>query len=84
MISNQEICLGLVLFVEYGQLARTIPQLRQEEDLDIGAPTDHRIPACIVVPQGQDRAFVTHLESLPGIMKVDVAYAEILDERSHA
>jgi hypothetical protein len=72
--------LGLVILAEHNQVAAAIAQLQQHGAPSVGEPQGHRIPACVVTRRGHDKDLIAELEGLASVLKVEVAYAQTLEE----
>jgi hypothetical protein len=77
---KQTLCLGLVCIAEHQRLAVALAQLQAHGAASLGEPQGNRIPACVFTPRGQDKELLAEIESLEGIMKVEVAYAHTIEE----
>src|SRR5690606_23800093 len=78
-----ELCtlgLGLVILPKPGLLEQALEELSHEESLELGAPNGHRIPASAWCEAGADEQLIAHLEGLSAVLKVDVVYAQIIEE----
>ena len=77
---NQTLCLGIVCITEHQGLEVALEQLQTHGATTLGEPQGNRIPGCVFVRRGQDKELLAELESLNGIMKVEVAYAHTIEE----
>tara|TARA_R110002096_G_scaffold239101_1_gene430713 strand:- start:74427 stop:74711 length:285 start_codon:yes stop_codon:yes gene_type:complete len=77
---TQMLCLGIVCIAEHERLATALEQLQAHGEVTVGLAQGNRIPACVFTPRGQDKALLAELESLDGIMTVEVAYAHTIEE----
>ena len=77
---RETLCLGIVCIAEHRRLAVALEQLQAHGAASLGVPQGNRIPACVFTLQGKDKELLAEIESLEGIMKVEVAYAHTIEE----
>ena len=76
---GEEICLGVVVMADHQKKSETIEALKQFPAFELGDPQGNRLPGCIVTPRGTDRDLIRAIEALPSVLKVEVAFAQVLE-----
>ncbi len=74
--------LGLVIVPEMGRLEDALESLRACALVKLGPTSGHRIPATAVAAVGEDEALLEQLVSLDGVMHVDVAFAQVVEDET--
>ena len=79
---NGTLCLGLVVLPKPGCVGEAISELSAESTIELGPieAGSTRLPACAFCPVGADEALLARLETLPHVLRVDVVFANILEE----
>lgn len=80
---NGNLIVGLVFTMERGREAEAIAHLGAATDLRLGVPQSHKLPAVLGAELGRDEARIHELGRAPGVLGVDVVYAQ-LDEGDDA
>ena len=76
------LCLGLVILPEPGRMGDLVDVLRERDDVEIGEPQVHGLPASAFAPVGADEALIARLEALAPVLRVEVVFAQTLNEES--
>ena len=74
--------LGLVIVPEPGRLADALASLRASQRVSLGPTQGHRIPATAISAAGHDEALLEELTTLEGVLHVDVAFAQLLEDET--
>lgn len=74
--------LGLVILPRPGSLAQAIAALTDRADINLGPRDKHRLPAVAETRIGQDDELLREVRALPGVMHVDIVFAQVVAEES--
>lgn len=77
---DEEICLGIVITIAHKEQSTAIEQLKDIGSLELGTIQDHRMPASIITKRGLDREVIAAIEALPAVLRVDIAFAQVIEE----
>lgn len=80
--TSEEICLGIVITAAFERRSEALVQLRQFEAVELGRPSGNRLPGCVVVRRGHDKELIEKIEALPAVARVEVAFAQVIEEES--
>lgn len=83
-LTEAELVLGLVVLPAPGGLDEALEALAAEPALELGELQGHRIPVVAECALGEDEALIQRLHALPGVMAVEVTFAQVLHEDSEA
>ena len=76
------LCLGLVILPEAGRQAQLLAELKRFPAISVGQPQGHRVPAVAEIACGRDEELIAGLEQSPSVLRVDVVFAQIIEETS--
>ena len=77
---DEEIILGLVILPQPGRRDEALRSLEHFPALQVGAVESHRVPAVVQTRLGEDETLLKSIDALPGVMHVDVVFAQVLAE----
>jgi len=77
---KQEICLGLVITVAHDNVENAVWEITAQGIAELGLPQGNRIPACLIAKPGCEREQIAAMESLSAVLRVEVAFAQVLTE----
>jgi nitrate reductase NapAB chaperone NapD len=83
-LAEANLVLGLVVLPAPGRVDEALSALRAEPTLELGPLEGHRIPVVAECALRQDEALMSRLRTLPGVMAVEVAFAQVLSEEREA
>jgi len=78
-VSDNDICLGIVVVTAYQKRDEAIEQLRVHGAMELGTPQGNRLPGCIITKHGLDRDCIAEIEALPAVLNVEVAFAQVIE-----
>jgi hypothetical protein len=62
-----------------GRVAEAIDALQEVDDLTLGEPQAHGLPAAVMTRRGADEALLERLRAIPSVLDVEIAYAQIAE-----
>lgn len=77
---DEKLILGLVILPNPGCRALAIATLAGCRNIELGPIENHRVPAVAETYFGKDKAMLDDICALPGVMHVDVVFAQTIAE----
>jgi nitrate reductase NapAB chaperone NapD len=83
-LAEADLVLGLVVLPAPGRVDEALAALCADPKLELGTLQGHRIPVVAECALREDEALMQRLRALPGVMAVEVTFAQVLSEDREA